>query len=130
MPIRPEMRDQYPADWEEISWRIRDLAGWKCEGSPAYPDCRAVNRQPHPVTGSTVVLTVAHFDHDVSNGADENLRAWCQRCPLTHDGHQHRQMQIKKRHERADTEEMFEEGETPTFSYPELAARRNGTRPP
>jgi hypothetical protein len=123
MPIRPEMRDQYPADWDEISWRIRDRAGWKCEGSPAFPKCRAVNRQPHPETGSIVVLTVAHFDHDVSNGADSNLFAWCQRCHLTHDGHQHRQQRIKKQHADAGTVDVFES--EPTWDYPELAARRN-----
>jgi len=124
MPIRPEMRDQYPANWEEISWRIRDHAGWRCEGSPAYPDCRAVNGLPHPETGSTVVLTVAHLDHDPRNSDDDdNLKAWCQRCHLTYDGHQHRQMRIKKRHDDAGTEDAFA-GE-PTLTYPELAARRS-----
>jgi len=121
MPIRPEMRDQYPDDWEEISWKVRSEAGWRCEGSPEYPDCRATNRRPHPETGSVVVLTVAHLDHDPRNCERENLRAWCQRCHLIYDGHQHKQMQIKKRHERADTQEMFE-GQ-PELTYAELAAR-------
>ncbi len=40
------------------------------------PDCaRAVK----------VVLTVAHLDHTPENCADENLRAWCQRCHNTYD---------------------------------------------
>lgn len=32
MPIRPENRDRYPADWRDISHRIRfDRAGGRCE---------------------------------------------------------------------------------------------------
>lgn len=43
MPIRPENRARYPADWKQISRAIRARAGNRCEGSPAYPDCRAEN---------------------------------------------------------------------------------------
>lgn len=89
MPIRPENRARYPKDWKAISLRIRERAGWRCEGSPAFPDCRAANREPHPVTGSIVVLTVAHLDHQPENCADENLRAMCQRCHLNYDKHHH-----------------------------------------
>lgn len=31
MPIRPENRDRYPADWKEISARVREEAGQRCE---------------------------------------------------------------------------------------------------
>jgi hypothetical protein len=31
MPIRPENRDRYPADWPDISRRIRERAGNRCE---------------------------------------------------------------------------------------------------
>ena len=48
-----------------------------------------MNGQPHPVTGSKVVLTVGHLDHDPMNCARENLRAWCQRCHLTYDAALH-----------------------------------------
>ena len=85
MPIRKENRDRYPSDWTRISLEKRSAAGNKCEGSPAYPLCRAENGQPHPVTGSRVVLTVAHLDHQPENCAPENLRAWCQRCHNTYD---------------------------------------------
>lgn len=51
--------------------------------------CPAVNGQPHPVTGSKVVLTVAHIDHDTTNNRFHNLAALCQRCHLNHDRHQH-----------------------------------------
>jgi tRNA(Ile)-lysidine synthase TilS/MesJ len=39
------------------------------------------------VTGSTVVLTVAHIDHDLTRNGPDNLRHWCQRCHNTHDAH-------------------------------------------
>lgn len=32
-----------------------------------------------------VVLTVAHLDHQPENCAENNLRAWCQRCHNTYD---------------------------------------------
>ena len=111
MPIRPENRDLYPKNWGEISLVCRMEAGWTCQGSPAYPDCRAENGKPHPVTGSRVVLTVAHLDQDPRNCDLENLRAWCQRCHLTYDGDQHRSNRFRTEHENAGTLELFGEGE-------------------
>lgn len=32
-----------------------------------------------------VVLTVAHLDHTPENCADDNLKAWCQRCHNIYD---------------------------------------------
>ena len=79
MPIRPENRCRYPADWKAISRRIRhERAGNRCEW------CDAENGEPHPITGSKVVLTVAHLDHTPENCADDNLAALCQRC---HNGY-------------------------------------------
>ena len=85
MPIKPENRKLYPADWKDIAARIKVRAGGRCEGSPAYPDCRAEHGASHPVTGSRAVLTCAHLDHNPSNCDPGNLRAWCQRCHLTYD---------------------------------------------
>jgi len=79
----PMNRSLYPDDWEAISRRIRERAGGKCEW------CNAENGQPHPITGSKVVLTVAHLDHDPSNCAESNLRALCQRCHIRYDARQH-----------------------------------------
>lgn len=79
---------EYPANWPEIRQRILTRAGNCCEGSPAYPECHAENGKPHPVTGSKVILTIAHMNHD--KGDDETtLRALCQRCHLKHDIHHH-----------------------------------------
>ena len=85
MPIRPENRARYPKDWKAISRQVREAAGNICEGSPAFPECRAVNGEPHPAAGSTVVLTVAHLDHTPENCDRANLKAWCQRCHNTYD---------------------------------------------
>lgn len=104
MPIRPENRARYPKDWPEISKRIRfNRAGGRCEcdgrcgwllcgtwsdnGHRAV--CRAENGQPHPQTGSLVVLTVAHLDHTPENCADDNLKAMCQGCHLNYDREHH-----------------------------------------
>lgn len=93
---------KYPPNWREIRARVLARAGNKCEGSPAYPDCRAANYQPHPVTGSRVVLTVAHLDHDTTRSHLENLRCWCQRCHLTYDAQQHaRNARNTRRNRRA-----------------------------
>jgi 5-methylcytosine-specific restriction endonuclease McrA len=94
MPIRPCQKVRYPKDWKTISLEVRERAGWRCEGSPGfYPDCRAAHAEPHPVTGSKVVLTVAHLDHTPENngepGARPNLMAMCQRCHLTYDAKHH-----------------------------------------
>jgi hypothetical protein len=102
MPIRPENRALYPADWSTvIRPAILVRAGNCCEGSPRYPDCRARNGEPHPVTRSTVVLTVAHLDHKPAHCAPENLRAWCQRCHLTYDAQHHAQTAALTRRARA-----------------------------
>jgi hypothetical protein len=66
----------YPPNWHAISRRIRfERAANRCEW------CGAANHQPHPLTGSHVVLTVAHHpDTNPMNCADDNLHALCQRC--------------------------------------------------
>lgn len=101
MPIRPSQKHRYPPDWPKISRYVREVrevrAGDRCEGSPAYPDCRAENGQPHPMTGSRVVVTVAHLDHTLENCDLANLRAWCQRCHTTYDAKQHAQTRRREK---------------------------------
>jgi len=81
MPIR---REDYAPNWELISrfirfYRARNMCEW----------CSAVNRLPHPVTGSKVVLTVAHLDRNPKNNSFFNLAALCQLCHLNYDRSQH-----------------------------------------
>lgn len=74
----------YPANWKtEIRPAILKRANDKCEF------CSAVNYEPHPETGSKVILTIAHLDQDIANNHFDNLKALCQKCHLQHDGKQH-----------------------------------------
>lgn len=115
MPIRPEMRGLYPQpeEWQQIRRELLERAGGRCEGSPKFPDCRAANRQPHPVTGSYVVLTVAHLDHDPTHngtpGNRPNLRLMCQRCHLAHDQDHHIANARRTRRGRRAAAELFED---------------------
>ena len=43
MPIRPENRDRYPADWPAISLRVREESGQKCEFCTA-PNATMIRR--------------------------------------------------------------------------------------
>ena len=108
MPIRPEMRDRYPAYWPEISHRIRfERAGGRCEcdgrcGLDHGGDrCPELDGEPHSVTGSIVVLTVAHLNHAPEESADDNLMALCQRCHLAHDRPEHQRIaRLRRSRER------------------------------
>lgn len=108
MPIKPENRARYPANWKEVRAAILKRAGHCCEGSPAHPDCRAANYEPHPETGSLVVLTIAHLDHQPENNAPENLAAWCQRCHLQYDAEHHRINAWKTRRARLASGDLFD----------------------
>ena len=120
MPIHPDQRHRYPADWPAISLRVRAEAGWRCEECgvgngelggrgprgewmPAQPlgfDCvmprpgdLSVCDGPHGTVLAQIVrivLTVAHLDHHPEHNDRANLRAWCQRCHLNHDRRHHR----------------------------------------
>lgn len=104
MPIRPENRDKYPDDWPEISRRIRfDRAGGRCEcdGRCSHGGkrkcladdagrCLAQHGRPNPATGSTVVLTVMHLEHDLTKNEDEDLMAGCQLCHNCYDAPERR----------------------------------------
>lgn len=75
---------KYHPKWSLISHLIRfRRAENKCEW------CGAENYKPNPITGSKVVLTVAHIDRDKANNKFSNLAALCQRCHFRHDINQH-----------------------------------------
>lgn len=119
MPIKPENRCRYPANWDEIRAAILARAGNRCE------QCKVANgkriaRGAGPFTGTyqadtaevldaetgeyiasvrmseyqvknmvTIVLTIAHLDHQPENCDPSNLRAWCQMHHLRHDAAHH-----------------------------------------
>lgn len=94
----PMDRSRYPADWEQISHRIRfERAQGRCER------CGAVHGQPHPRTGSIVVLTTAHVGptkHDKMDCRDEVLLALCQACHLREDIQEHMQRAAATRRQK------------------------------
>lgn len=107
----PMDRSKYPADWKTISLRIRERDGWRCKQcgvankARGARDCNGTWHDEdaiHAMNSTdgyllfgdfpdmiTIVLTVAHLDHDTTNNADDNLVALCQRCHLNHDREQH-----------------------------------------
>lgn len=100
----------YPSNWfTDIRPAVLERAQHRYEGSPAYPDCRAVHDQPHPVTGSKVILTVAHLDRDPTNSSLENLWAWCQRCHLTYDATFHAKNAYVTRRRGKAHKDLFDE---------------------
>ena len=116
MPIRPENRSRYPADWRQISRRIREeRAGGRCEcegecGLDHGGRCEAVNYTPHPVTGSRVVLTVAHLDHVPEHCEDGNLRAMCQQCHNRYDQPMRRRGIAERIRQKMASGDLFEPG--------------------
>ena len=111
MPIRQENRHRYPADWPEISKRLRSQAHYRCQW------CDAENGSTNPKTGSTVVLTVAHLNHIPEDCRDNNLAVLCQRCHLGYDmrGHQRNRVENKARAERETAQDA---GQLELFELP------------
>ena len=70
---------KYPSNWKELREKILDRAKHKCEfcGQRSYME--------HRETGATIVLTIAHLDHDTGNNDESNLRALCQKCHNNYD---------------------------------------------
>lgn len=94
MPIRPENKARYPKDWNERRRAVLERAGGKCEF------CGARNYEPHPITGSRVVLTIAHLHPPIEDCRLENLAALCQRDHLRYDRDQHDFNRRRNREER------------------------------
>lgn len=121
MPIRPERAKLYPGgsirskDWLEFRAEILTRAGHACEGTPQFPACRAANGEPHPETGSKVVLTVAHMDHDESHADRARCRALCQRCHNAWDLPHRRanaRRKIRERYAQIDIEDLINDQQT------------------
>lgn len=137
MPIKPENRARYPKDWPQIRERILARAGHACEKCKAPNRTRIARgagkdegtymldtaevfcAETGQRLGSCrhsdyelarmvdVVLTIAHLDHTPENCADDNLRAWCQKCHLAYDADHHRANSWATRRAKAGTLELF-----------------------
>lgn len=103
MPISPENQVRYPPDWKLRSRFIREIrARGRCEW------CGAANGQPHPVTGSRVVLTAAHvYDKRPEAAGLLNLAAPCQSCHLDLDRADHQARRRANRDARSGQRSLF-----------------------
>lgn len=106
-------RSEYPADWERLRMARLAYADNCCEGTVDHPDCRASNGQPHPETGSKVVLTIAHLCQ-TKCGNWSHLRALCNRCHLRYDGGWHGQKARATRQRRKAAGTLFNDDDRPT----------------
>ena len=76
MPISRELAPGYPKDW---GLRRRFILEHRSRGRCEW--CGAADREPHPVTGSEVVLTLTQvWDRDAEKLSLLNLAGLCQRC--------------------------------------------------
>jgi len=66
-----KFKGQYPPEWPQIAWLVKECNGWRCERCGS-PDDASSGR----------VLTVHHLDNDKGNYAWWNLAALCQKCHL------------------------------------------------
>lgn len=92
MPIRYKL---YHKKWRLICRLIKKRAGEvRCENEVIAEaicegeGCGAINRQLHPITGSRVLINVAHLDRDRRKNRFDRLKALCQRCHLRYDQNQ------------------------------------------
>jgi hypothetical protein len=89
----PMHRERYPADWPDISRRIRfERAKGRCEcpgvnvcGTDHGGRCEERNGRDAITFRGRVVLTCAHLDNDTTRNTDDNLLALCQQCHLRLD---------------------------------------------
>lgn len=83
MPIKPENKHRYPANWREIRESILRRSNDCCE----FCGVKNHTYRFNPKTGkyAYIVLTIAHLDHIPEHCEDDNLRALCQRCHNRYD---------------------------------------------
>jgi hypothetical protein len=112
MPINYKL---YPPDWSEIRKRILERANDSCEMCGLNNKSKIHSFKENKVTiwrdlsyaewldrGSpkhiTVVLTIAHLDHDETNHEvkDDRLMALCQLCHLRYDIEEKNKRRISK----------------------------------
>lgn len=126
MPIRPEDRSRYPADWRAFSRRVREeRAGGRCEcegecglhrTNPGPRRCEERNGERARWARGRIVLTVAHLNAaggpcacDPLCADDAHVRAMCQRCHLRYDAPLHARNASRRRHAGRGVLDLFPE---------------------
>lgn len=123
MPIKPENRALYGEGWKEFSAYIRfDRAEGRCEcrGECNHDHggrCEARHGLKHPVTGSRVVLTVAHRNHNPAERGEHEVFAACQRCHLAYDRPYHIEQRKKTAENRKALEKRRQDDKTATIAF-------------
>jgi hypothetical protein len=137
VPIKPENQNRYPANWKEIRASILARAGDCCEqckvpngkriargagpfvGTFQTDDAEVydadtgehitrVRMSEYQVKNMvTIVLTIAHLDHQPENCDPANLRALCQMHHLRHDAAHHAESARETRRARLNNLELF-----------------------
>lgn len=138
MPIKPENKGRYPANWPEIRQSILERAGHKCEKCNA-PNGKMIARgadrdvdtymietgevfdadtgewigcarmsEWHLGKMVRIVLTIAHLDHTPEHCDPTNLRALCQRCHLRYDAEHHAKNAAITRRSRKAIGDLFD----------------------
>lgn len=80
----PMNRSLYPKNWEQITFLVKEKAGWKCEC------CGKQCRKPgEPFDTHKRTLTVSHQNHIPQDVSNENLKALCAPCHLRYDAKHH-----------------------------------------
>lgn len=110
---------KYPLDWKQTRKRILERADNRCECEgecglhTTTGRCVEVNNEPAKYAKGTVVLTIAHLDHDEENPVvkDERLKALCQRCHLRYDIPEKKKRRFNKKHN--NQEKLFSIREYP-----------------
>lgn len=104
MPIKPENRAKYPANWKAIREHIRGRASNRCErcsvsnhaigyrdwtGAFYHQDGTPGTEFLHNAFGIRkifkIVCTVAHLNHNPADNRRKNLAFLCQQCHNRHD---------------------------------------------
>ena len=67
---------EYPEDWEEIKYRLKEKRGYRCQG------CGQLGNIPagHPTKINP--LNVHHLDQNPANNSEDNLLILCRDCHL------------------------------------------------
>lgn len=127
MPIRPENKHRYPANWKtEVRPRILARAPKTATGVPCCEGCGVPNYAQgwwqadgtfydsagviEPPNGEKVikiVLTIAHLSDEIEDVSDDNLRAWCQRCHNRHDAPMRRRGVAERARAQKATGDLF-----------------------
>jgi 5-methylcytosine-specific restriction endonuclease McrA len=101
VPIKPENKSRYPADWKAIRTGILERAQDRCEwcgvqnhaigqrdAAGVFHELPGMQAEVAALDGERtvqIVLTIAHLDHTPEHNEPTNLAALCQKCHNTYD---------------------------------------------